>query len=73
MQSGELACINRDDLEVNVLKAEKQGSRCFGELAALGLTTERTVTIVAKCPTITYLFNHSMHRHVVTGPLAGMF
>ena len=39
--SGELACIAPDGNEVRVLEA----GACFGELAALGLNCERSLTV----------------------------
>ena len=50
LESGELACVARNNEDLNVLKA----GACFGELAALGLHTERTLTVRAKCPALVY-------------------
>ena len=50
LHSGELACMTNETIEVKVLRA----GDCFGELAALGLSTERTITIQAKCRSVVY-------------------
>ena len=50
MQTGQLSCIARDGKEVNVLTA----GAVFGELAALGLNIERSLTVVAKCASVLY-------------------
>ena len=50
LQSGELGCVTRENKEVDVLKA----GACFGELAALGLTPERALTLTAKSTTVVY-------------------
>ena len=60
--SGELACLTRENVEVKVLKA----GDCFGELAAMALTTERALTIQAKCAAIIYRVRNSdfqVYRH----------
>ena len=50
LQSGSVTCLTQENVEVKVLKA----GECFGELTALGLSSERALTARARNESVVY-------------------